>query len=129
MLHICKFNNKFDLYQATSVSSHLLSFFLPVSLLCGQRSSENCTYLTLGATTTTPSPADCTYTICKCSSNICRIRLDFMVSTHSGNQLPYFYYIYDNDLRLIIDIHFHPKLLYSSVMKALVLPFTLIKIA
>ncbi len=27
------------------------------------------------------SPSPCTYTICKCSSNVCRIRLDFNVST------------------------------------------------
>ena len=45
---------------------------------CGRSSSENCTYLTLGATTTA-SQTNCVYTICKTNPNICRIRLDFMV--------------------------------------------------
>eukprot|EP00095_Tigriopus_kingsejongensis_P007971 maker-scaffold135_size322082-snap-gene-2.13 protein:Tk07971 transcript:maker-scaffold135_size322082-snap-gene-2.13-mRNA-1 annotation:"hypothetical protein KGM_18655" len=46
----------------------------PVSLGCGGSSSENCTYLTQTSTT---SSGSCVYNICKCSSNICRIRLDF----------------------------------------------------
>jgi len=46
------------------------------SLSCGQSSSENNTYLILGATTT-PSPSVCTYSLCENNANICRIRLDF----------------------------------------------------
>ncbi|TRY61834.1 hypothetical protein TCAL_13320 [Tigriopus californicus] len=45
-----------------------------VSLGCGGTSSENCTYLQQSG-----SSNPCTFTICKCSSNICRIRLDFVV--------------------------------------------------
>eukprot|EP00095_Tigriopus_kingsejongensis_P001496 maker-scaffold124_size330879-snap-gene-2.10 protein:Tk01496 transcript:maker-scaffold124_size330879-snap-gene-2.10-mRNA-1 annotation:"AGAP009769-PA" len=47
-----------------------------LSLACGSTSSENCTYLTQTSTTAnTISP--CTYTICPCDSNVCRIRFDF----------------------------------------------------
>eukprot|EP00095_Tigriopus_kingsejongensis_P004838 maker-scaffold713_size108309-snap-gene-0.14 protein:Tk04838 transcript:maker-scaffold713_size108309-snap-gene-0.14-mRNA-1 annotation:"hypothetical protein L798_10568" len=46
------------------------------SLSCGQSSSENCTYITQSSTSS-PASDPCQYTICKCSSNICRIRLDF----------------------------------------------------
>merc|ERR1719411_311562 len=44
-------------------------------LSCGSSASENQTYLIQTAVTTLTSP--CTYTICKCSTNICRIRFDF----------------------------------------------------
>ena len=54
-----------------------------VSLLCGQTSSENCTYLTLGSTTTATLQTNCVYTLCEMNPNICRMRLDFMVSTFS----------------------------------------------
>ena len=47
-------------------------FFLLVSLSCGESSSENVTYLSQSSVTSLTSP--CTYTICPCSSNICRIR-------------------------------------------------------
>jgi len=45
------------------------------SLACGGTASENQTYLTQTSATAVASP--CTYTICPCSSNICRIRYDF----------------------------------------------------
>jgi len=45
------------------------------SLSCGDSSSENQTYLVQSSTTSLTSP--CTYTICPCSTNICRIRFDF----------------------------------------------------
>merc|ERR1711971_697687 len=45
------------------------------SLSCGDTSSENQTYLVQSLTTSLTSP--CTYTICKCATNICRIRFDF----------------------------------------------------
>jgi hypothetical protein len=50
-----------------------------VTLQCGQTSSENCTYLTLGDTGTTNLPTNCVYTLCPINQNVCRIRLDFMV--------------------------------------------------
>ncbi|TRY62048.1 hypothetical protein TCAL_13257, partial [Tigriopus californicus] len=58
-----------------------LSF--PVSLACGGTTSENCTYL-VQASTSTPTADPCTFTICKCSSNICRIRLDFTTFLIAG---------------------------------------------
>lgn len=48
-----------------------------VSLGCGSTSSENNTYWVKSGFTSLTEP--CVYTICKCSSNICRIRLDFDV--------------------------------------------------
>merc|ERR1712001_659143 len=45
------------------------------ALSCGHTSSENHTYLVQTSVTSLTSP--CTYTICKCSTNICRIRFDF----------------------------------------------------
>eukprot|EP00095_Tigriopus_kingsejongensis_P007868 maker-scaffold127_size327531-snap-gene-0.7 protein:Tk07868 transcript:maker-scaffold127_size327531-snap-gene-0.7-mRNA-1 annotation:"PREDICTED: uncharacterized protein LOC101744434" len=51
------------------------------SLGCGSTSSENCTYLTQTSSTTT---ASCVYNICKCSSDICRIRFDFTTFSIAG---------------------------------------------
>merc|ERR1711899_601890 len=45
------------------------------ALSCGDSSSENQTYLVQSTVTSLTSP--CTYTICKCSTDICRIRFDF----------------------------------------------------
>merc|ERR1711899_266607 len=45
------------------------------ALSCGDSSSQNQTYLVQSSVTSLTSP--CTYTICKCSTNICRIRFDF----------------------------------------------------
>lgn len=47
------------------------------SLSCGGSSSENTTYITQ-ASTTSLSSNPCNYKICKCSSDICRIRFDFV---------------------------------------------------
>jgi hypothetical protein len=52
---------------------------IKVVLGCGGSAAENCTYLVQASTLTTTT-SSCTYTICPCSSNICRIRLDFSVS-------------------------------------------------
>jgi hypothetical protein len=92
----------FDVFWPTSSGSHIfLVFFMLlqnlyllfksmtsftdaqiiflVSLLCGQTSSENCTFLTLSAASTTTVPTNCVYTLCENNPNICRIRLDFLV--------------------------------------------------
>merc|ERR1712066_1221443 len=45
------------------------------ALSCGGSASENLTYIVQSSVTTLTSP--CTYTICPCSTNICRIRFDF----------------------------------------------------
>merc|ERR1712141_654694 len=49
---------------------------------CGSSKSENNTILTQAAVTTLASP--CTYMVCPCSSNICRIRYDFTSFTIAG---------------------------------------------
>ncbi|TRY62212.1 hypothetical protein TCAL_13666 [Tigriopus californicus] len=54
-----------------------------LSLACGSTTSENCTYL-VQAVTSMPTVDPCTFTICKCSSNICRIRLDFASFSIAG---------------------------------------------
>ncbi len=46
---------------------------------CGGMSSENCTFIVQSTSTSVNNP--CTYTICPCSTNICRIRLDFNVKS------------------------------------------------
>ena len=51
--------------------------YLTVSLACGGSASQNQTYLVQSSVTSLTSP--CSYTICPCSSNICRIRFDFTV--------------------------------------------------
>ena len=53
-------------------------FTISVVLGCGGSTSDNSSYLVQASTTSLTSP--CKYTICPCSTNICRIRLDFTVS-------------------------------------------------
>ncbi|XP_059089773.1 uncharacterized protein LOC131885674 isoform X2 [Tigriopus californicus] len=53
------------------------------TLSCGGSTSENCTYL-VEASSSNPTSDPCTFTICKCSSNICRIRLDFTTFSIAG---------------------------------------------
>ena len=50
--------------------------FILVTLSCGGTTSENNTYIVQASTTTAPA-TPCTYKICPCSSDICRIRYDF----------------------------------------------------
>lgn len=45
------------------------------TLGCGSTSSENCTYFTLG--TSDAVAGECRAKICKCSSDVCQLRLDF----------------------------------------------------
>merc|ERR1712156_1243345 len=45
------------------------------TLSCGGSASENSTHIVQASATAVSSP--CTYTICRCSTNICRIRFDF----------------------------------------------------
>ena len=54
------------------------NMLISVNLSCGGSSSENCTYIEL-ASTSAPNPSTCEYTICPCTNNICRMRLDFEV--------------------------------------------------
>ncbi|TRY62107.1 hypothetical protein TCAL_16301, partial [Tigriopus californicus] len=56
------------------------------TLSCGGSTSENCTYL-VEASSSNPTSDPCTFTICKCSSNICRIRLDFTTFSIAGGAI------------------------------------------
>ena len=58
--------------------NYLASHFL-ASLSCGGSSKENNTYLTM-TTTTNPDNLHCHYQICPLNVDICRIKLDFIVS-------------------------------------------------
>ena len=52
----------------------------PVSMACGgSTSNNNSYYIVQSATTTLTNP--CTYTVCPCSTDICRIRYDFTTNT------------------------------------------------
>ena len=50
--------------------------FILVTLSCGGTTSDNNTYIVQASTTTAPA-SPCTYKVCPCSSDICRIRYDF----------------------------------------------------
>ena len=50
-----------------------------VALGCGGTTRDNCTYLEQERITSAPEQNPCTYSICRMSSDICRIRLDFTV--------------------------------------------------
>jgi len=52
------------------------------ALSCGGSASENQTYLIQSSVTTLTSP--CKYTICPCSTDICRIRFDFTTMVLAG---------------------------------------------
>ena len=56
-----------------------------VTLSCGGSASENSTHIVQASATAVSSP--CTYTICRCSTNICRIRFDFTVSKGKFTEL------------------------------------------
>jgi len=51
-------------------------------LACGGSASENQTYIIQSTVTSLTSP--CSYTVCPCSTNICRIRYDFETFTLAG---------------------------------------------
>ena len=55
---------------------HLPIFSPTVTLSCGGSSSENNSYIVQGSTTSAPA-SPCTYSVCPCSTDICRIRYDF----------------------------------------------------
>jgi hypothetical protein len=51
------------------------------TLTCGSTISENCTYFT---SSTAPGAGQCGVTICKCSPDICQLRLDFNTFVITG---------------------------------------------
>ena len=71
------FGQKYILY------CFLFFFLFSVSLACGGSASENSTYIVQASATAVSSP--CTYTICPCSTNICRIRFDLTVKSSPNN--------------------------------------------
>jgi len=58
-----------------------------ITLACGGRTSENCTYLSQ-ASTTTPPAGGCTYEICPGDSTVNRIRLDLTMFNIASPFLP-----------------------------------------
>ena len=52
-----------------------------VTLGCGSRTTENCTYF---ESATSPSTGACRAKICKADDNICQIRLDFLKFVITG---------------------------------------------
>ena len=44
------------------------------SLSCGGRTSANSTYATISSFSTSSDTDPCTYTFCKCSSDVCKLR-------------------------------------------------------
>ena len=62
--------------------------FFSVSLGCGGSSSDNNTYIVQSSTTSSPSGTSnsCVYTICPCSTDICRIRYDFTTMVLASQQ-------------------------------------------
>jgi len=55
------------------------------TLSCGGSASENCTYISQSSVTTLTSP--CKYEICKCNTNICRIRFDLNTFVTAGPEV------------------------------------------
>ena len=47
------------------------------SLSCGGSSSQNNTYATVTSYTVSSDPDPCTYTFCKSSSDVCKLRIDY----------------------------------------------------
>eukprot|EP00094_Tigriopus_californicus_P011755 TCALIF_11356-PC protein Name:"Protein of unknown function" AED:0.24 eAED:0.24 QI:0/0.71/0.87/1/0.85/0.75/8/132/239 len=56
----------------------MASLSISVALTCGQTTSSNCSYLTQPTNPTGSNMVSvCQYTVCKCTPDVCRIRLDF----------------------------------------------------
>lgn len=71
---------KILMYVRTSSLSALYSYSFSVTLGCGGTSAENNSYIVQSSTTTSPAndpSTSCTYQICPCSKDVCRIRYDF----------------------------------------------------
>ena len=82
----CKLSKSSNVWFASNlnkkmyvVKRNFIYHYLTVALSCGGSASENQTYLVQSSVTTLTNP--CSYTICPCGANICRIRFDFTVSS------------------------------------------------
>ena len=58
-----------------------------VALACGGTASENNTFIVQASATAVSSP--CSYTICQCSTDICRIRFDLTVIKMNTSDVSY----------------------------------------
>jgi len=59
-----------------------------ISLACGSSTSENCTYHTITTYSTATDASPCDYEVCRSSSDICKLRVDFMTFTIAPPQTP-----------------------------------------
>ena len=57
---------------------------MTVTAGCGASTTENCTYFESPSSATTVNGGPCRLKACKCSSNICQMRLDFITFVISG---------------------------------------------
>ena len=73
------------IYFGLKYISWKIKSLFSVTLSSGGSASENSTHIVQTSATAVPSP--CTYTICRCSTNICRIRFDFTVSKGKFTEL------------------------------------------
>ncbi|XP_023330828.1 uncharacterized protein LOC111703186 [Eurytemora carolleeae] len=56
------------------------------SMACGTTISQNNTYHIISSFTAATTASPCTYTICPCNTNICKLRLDFETFSIAGPQ-------------------------------------------
>ena len=68
---------------------HKHVFYFPVTLTCGQQSSENCSYFQSNG----GEIGECRVKICPCREHICQLRLDFgsfAINGPSTRKMKYF---------------------------------------
>ena len=108
--HVTKLDMKWNLkcYIFFSCFYH----YLTVALACGGSASENQTYLVQSSVTTLTSP--CTYTICPCSANICRIRFDFTVRILTGLRRLYHKWQIKSDAEKALSIKYWESKVFSE---------------
>ena len=72
------FSRVSDFFESTVITNDIQFSVRPV---CGETIKQNLTYL-IQTPTQRPDPKYCSYTICPISSDVNRIRLQFVVITH-----------------------------------------------
>ena len=110
-----KWNLKWYIFKKIGWKLCFFSCFyhcLTVALACGGSASENQTYLVQSSVTTLTSP--CTYTICPCSANICRIRFDFTVRILTGPKRLYHKWQIKSDAEKALSIKYWESKVFSE---------------
>ena len=80
MCCVCKYDKNY-LNLESDIFSQTFDRWIPlVKLGCGGTTTANNSYIVQSGVTSLSSP--CTYTVCPCSTDVCRIRYDFTVSVH-----------------------------------------------